>query len=177
MSRAPIPTWTFALVVVRLGPRYLLVHERKHGGGWYLPAGRVEPGETIAAAAIRETEEEAGIPIVLDGILRIEHSPRADGHARCRVFFAGRPADDTPPKSEPDDESLEAGWFLPTELRSLSLRGAEVLRLIEDVERGAPVYPMSVLQPEGEPLLPSREAGVVSGSVAEGRRAARSGRR
>ncbi|MCA9712212.1 MAG: NUDIX domain-containing protein, partial [Myxococcales bacterium] len=71
MARVPLPTWTFALVVVRLGPRFLLVHERKHGGGWYLPAGRVEPGETIAAAAIRETREEAGIPIVLDGILRV----------------------------------------------------------------------------------------------------------
>jgi len=39
MSRDPIPTWCFALVVVRLGERWLLVHERKHGQGWYLPNG------------------------------------------------------------------------------------------------------------------------------------------
>ncbi|MCX4243305.1 NUDIX hydrolase [Paraliomyxa miuraensis] len=154
MPREPIPTWTFAVVVVRLGPRFLLVHERKHGGGWYLPAGRVEPGETIEQAAVRETLEEAGIPIAIDGILRIEHSPRADGHARMRVIFHAHPADDTPPKSAPDEESLEAGWFLLEELESLSLRGSEVLGLLHDVERGAPVHPRSLLRPEGEPLLP-----------------------
>src|SRR5438128_3883572 len=100
-DRAAIPTWFFAVVVVRKGDRFLLVHERKHGQGWYLPAGRVEPGETIAAAAIRETREEAGIPIELEGVLRIEHSPQPDGGVRCRVFFVARPADDTLPKSVP----------------------------------------------------------------------------
>ena len=48
MSRTPSATWFFALVVVRRGDRFLLVHERKHGQTWYLPAGRVEPGETLA---------------------------------------------------------------------------------------------------------------------------------
>ncbi|MGB1017213.1 MAG: NUDIX domain-containing protein, partial [Nannocystaceae bacterium] len=62
MARQAIPTWSFVLVVVRLGHRYLVVHERKHGQHWYLPAGRVEPGETFPAAARRETLEEAGLP-------------------------------------------------------------------------------------------------------------------
>ncbi|MFN8559058.1 MAG: NUDIX hydrolase [Dehalococcoidia bacterium] len=60
--RAPIPTWYFALVVVRLGHRFLVVREAKHGQHWYMPAGRVEPGETMAETAVRETMEEAGIP-------------------------------------------------------------------------------------------------------------------
>ena len=34
MPRNPIPTWFFALVVVRKGERFLLVHEAKHGQGW-----------------------------------------------------------------------------------------------------------------------------------------------
>lgn len=131
----------------------MLVHERKHGGGWYLPAGRVEPGETLADAAIRETDEEAGIPIVLEGILRIDRSPRPDGTVRMRVIYLAHPADDTAPKSEPDEESLEAGWFLPEQIEALPLRGDEVLRLIGDVERGAPVHSLSVLGQEGEPLL------------------------
>lgn len=154
MARSALPTWTFALVVVRLGPRFLLVHERKHGSTWYLPAGRVEPGETLMAAAVRETQEEAGIPVVLDGILRVEHTPRPDGEVRMRVIFHAHPADDTPPKSESDHESLGAGWFLPEQMRSLPLRGDEVLRVVQDVERGAPVYPLSLLRPEGEPLVP-----------------------
>ncbi|MEM9455726.1 MAG: NUDIX domain-containing protein [Myxococcota bacterium] len=154
MARDPLPTWTFVLVVVRLGPRFLLVHERKHGSTWYVPAGRVEPGETLAQAAVRETLEEAGIPIVLDGILRVEHTPRPEGHVRMRVIFHAHPADDTPPKSEPDAETLGAGWFLPEQIRSLALRGDEVWRLIDDVERGAPLYPLDLLRPEGEPLVP-----------------------
>jgi phosphatase NudJ len=109
----------------------------------------VEPGETLAQAAIRETQEEAGIPIVLDGILRVEHTPRPEGHVRLRVIFHAHPADDTPPKTEADEHSLEAAWFLPAQLRSLRLRGDEVLHLLEDVERGAPVHPLSLLDHEG----------------------------
>ncbi len=65
MPRSPVPTWYFALVVVRLGPRFLIVQERKHGQLWYLPAGRVEPGENITDAARRETLEESGVPVVV----------------------------------------------------------------------------------------------------------------
>lgn len=151
MGREAIPTWYFALVVVRLGPRFLLVHERKHGQLWYLPAGRVEPGETLADGACRETLEEAGIPIVLDGILRVEHTPRPDG-TRVRVIYLAHPADDTPPKSEPDEESLEAGWFTTEEMKSMPLRGQEVLELFLAVEAGAPVHPMSLIRFEGAPL-------------------------
>jgi 8-oxo-dGTP pyrophosphatase MutT (NUDIX family) len=102
MARDPIPTYCFALVVVRLGHRFLLVHERKHGQLWYLPAGRVEPGEGFAAAAVRETLEESGVPIVIEGVLRMEHGLLLDGSARLRVFFLARPRDDTPPKSITD---------------------------------------------------------------------------
>src|SRR5262245_12738980 len=75
MAREPIPTWCFALVVVRKGDQFLLVHEKKKNQPWYLPAGRVEPGESFAEAAVRETLEEAGIPIRLTGVIRVEHSP------------------------------------------------------------------------------------------------------
>jgi len=35
--RSAIPTWFFAVVVVRKGDRFLLVHERKRGQLWHLP--------------------------------------------------------------------------------------------------------------------------------------------
>ena len=151
MAKKPIEWWMFALVVVRKGNRFLLVHERKHGQRWYLPAGRVEFGETFPEAAKREVLEEAGVPISLDGILRIEHSPRLDGSARMRMIFLASPIDDTPPKSEPDDESLEARWVTIEELDTLgySLRSPEVIRLFEQVQRGVTVMPMSMLTQEG----------------------------
>jgi len=36
-----------------------------------LPGGRVDPGEKLSVAAIRECKEEAGIDIRLTGILTI----------------------------------------------------------------------------------------------------------
>lgn len=153
MAREPIPTWYFAVVVVRdERGRFLLVHERKHGQLWYLPAGRVERGETLAAGAEREALEETGVPIVLEGVLRVEHSPTPSG-ARVRVIYLARPADDRPPKSEPDDESLEARWVALDELGDYPLRGPEVERLFREVSQGAPVYPMSLIRYEGASLL------------------------
>jgi len=60
VPRDPTPTWFYVLVVVRQGDRFLLVHERRFNQPWYLPAGRVEPGETLTKAAVRETPEENG---------------------------------------------------------------------------------------------------------------------
>jgi phosphatase NudJ len=151
MARDPIPTFAFALVVVRLGRRFLLVHEKKHGQLWYLPAGRVEPGESIADAAVRETLEESGVPVVIDGILRVEETPTSGGAARMRVFFVAHPKDDTPPKHHPDDESLGAAWVALDELHRFPLRGAEVREIFEYVDRGGAVHPRSILTTEGAP--------------------------
>jgi 8-oxo-dGTP pyrophosphatase MutT (NUDIX family) len=151
-ARVAIPTWYFALTVVRLGHRFLLVHERKHHS-WYLPAGRVEPGESLADAAVRETLEEAGIPIVLEGILRFEHAVRPDGSARQRVFFVARPEDDTPPKSRPDEFSLGAAWVSLDELDQLPLRGEEVRAVLEYAALGPPIYPLSLWAPESAPWV------------------------
>lgn len=151
MAREPIPTWCFAVVVVRRGDRFLIVHERKHGQLWYLPAGRVEPGETFEAAACRETLEESGVPVRVVGVLRVEHSPGVAG-ARLRVVYLAEPIDDTPPKGEPDEESLEAAWVRLVDLAEYPLRGQEVRELFAYVAAGGTVYPLSVLQPEGRPF-------------------------
>jgi phosphatase NudJ len=145
MARDPIPTWFFVVTVVRLGRRFLLVEERKHGGGWYLPAGRVEPGESLTTAAARETREEAGIKIHLDGILRVEHGVFPDGQARVRVIFLAHPMDDTPPKTEPDEHTLRAAFFTLQEARDLPMRGDEVYDMLAAVDGGAPAYPLTLL--------------------------------
>lgn len=152
MARDPTPTWFFVLVVVRLGHRFLLVRERKHGQLWYLPAGRVEPGEDLAEAALRETLEEAGIPVVLEGILRFERSVIFDGDVRMRVIYVARPAGDTPPKTQADDESLEARWVSLLEMDTLPLRGAEVREILEHAASGGQVFPLSLLTAEGAPF-------------------------
>ncbi len=41
-------------------------------GQWYLPAGRMEPGEDIAEAAQREVLEETGLHFQLSTLLMVE---------------------------------------------------------------------------------------------------------
>jgi phosphatase NudJ len=143
MARTPLPTWYFALVVVRRGHRFLLTQEQKYGSTWSIPGGRVEPGEALAQAAVREVFEETGVPIQLDGILRVEHSPGE--HVRMRVLYTGTPIDDTPPKTSADDESLGAAWLTLDEIRARPLRGAELGALLESVASGRQVFPLELL--------------------------------
>lgn len=148
MPRSPIPTSFFALVVVQKGDRFLLVQERKHDQSWYLPAGRVEAGETLVAAAVRETLEESGIAIQCAGVLRIEHSPNFSS-SRMRVFFLAHPIDDRSPKSVPDAESLGAAWLSLAEMIRLPLRSPEVVEVCRYVQAGGLCHPLSVLSYEG----------------------------
>jgi len=150
MAREPIPTWCFAVVVVRRGDLFLIVQECNHGQLWYFPAGRVSLGETFAEAAHRETLEEAGIPIRIVGVIRVEHSPKPKS-ARLRVVFLAEPIDDTPPKNVPDEDSLGAAWVSLKQLSEYRLRGTEVTQLCAYVAAGAPIYPDNVLQSEGMP--------------------------
>lgn len=149
VPRDPIPTWFFALVLVRdKNGRYLLVHEAKHGQLWFLPAGRVEPGETFAEAAVRETLEEAGVPVTLTGLVRIEHAPQPTT-TRVRITYLAEAEQDVAPKSVPDEESLGAAWVAPGELSQYPLRSDIVRELIEYVENGGAIYPVDLITWEG----------------------------
>ncbi len=52
--------------------KFLAVNESKDRG-WWIPGGAVDAGETFAAAALRECMEEAGVDIVLKGIIKMDH--------------------------------------------------------------------------------------------------------
>ncbi|MEI8382218.1 MAG: NUDIX domain-containing protein, partial [Planctomycetota bacterium] len=112
---------------------------------------RVEPGEDFIAAAKRETLEEAGIPIEVTGIVRIEHTPIPQG-TRMRLIVTARPINDSPPKSIADEESLEARWFTFHELHHLALRGDDVLAVFDYLEQGGEVAPLTILSREGKPF-------------------------
>ena len=58
--------------------RVLLV--RPHGRGWEMPGGRVEPGEDVVQAAVREVAEELGLLISPGALQAID---------RCLVSLAG----------------------------------------------------------------------------------------
>jgi 8-oxo-dGTP pyrophosphatase MutT (NUDIX family) len=151
MAGDPIPTYSFALVVVRSGDRFLIVQERKFGQSWYVPGGRVELGETLAQAAERETLEESGIRVRLTGVLRVEHTPFRE-EARLRAVFLAEPIDDAPPKQTPDKESLRAEWVTLDALSQYPLRGADVEMMFRYVAEGGVVFPLEIIQREGLPF-------------------------
>ncbi len=147
IPRPPTPTWAFAITIVRRDNRFLLVQEDKPGQPWYFPAGLVELGEGFPQAAVRETLEEAGVSVRLNGILKMVHTPRDDS-SRLRVVFVAEPVGDPTPKSIPDEHSLQARWVSSVELDDYLLRGESVRQLIRELEQGCPVFPLSVLETE-----------------------------
>lgn len=75
-------------------------------GDWDLPAGYLEPGESVEEAACRETAEEAGFEVQLVELIGIYTS--RPGNAISAVFLA-RPAE--PGASvRPDAESSDHAW-------------------------------------------------------------------
>ena len=153
MAREPLPTWCFALVVVRQDDRFLVIRERKHGQLWYLPAGRVEPGEDFFTAARREAEEEAGFSVRLTGIVRVAHTPRIGGETRMRVVFVGEPADGPIEDPTGGPDAIDAAWVTPDQAEQLPMRDDRLPALFRYVARGGPIYPLDLLTFEGAPYL------------------------
>ncbi|MBC5638154.1 NUDIX hydrolase [Ornithinibacillus sp. BX22] len=73
--------------------------------GWEMPGGQVEEGESIKAAAIRETKEESGIDIEIIKFCGIFQNVE---RSICNTLFLGRPIGGVPTTSP---ESLEVGFF------------------------------------------------------------------
>jgi ADP-ribose pyrophosphatase YjhB (NUDIX family) len=85
------PHVTVASVIERDG-RFLLVEEdTPQGRVFNQPAGHLEAGEDLLEAARRETLEETGFDVVLDGVLALAvYTSPANGVTYHRTTFFGR---------------------------------------------------------------------------------------
>src|SRR6476661_11249121 len=62
-------------VAVRWHEGRLLLVRRCDSGTWELPGGRVDVGETAAAAAVRETAEESGVRVLVTELVGVFTDP------------------------------------------------------------------------------------------------------
>ena len=61
----------------------VLLIRRADDGRWAMPGGWVEPGETPAEAAVRETAEETGLTVSVLMLAHTSHRPESIHHTLC----------------------------------------------------------------------------------------------
>ena len=129
-------------VAARDGRDRLLLVRRWDSGAWELPGGRVEVGESVLDAAVRETVEESGVLVRITGVVGLFTDPAhivVSGAGEVRQQFVlclhawvvqGNPVPDL-------RETIAASWFDPADVAELSVElGAS--RWITSALSGAP---------------------------------------
>ena len=145
MNERWTPHATVATVVEQDG-RFLMVEEVALGEQVInQPAGHIEPGETVVAAAVRETLEETGWQVEPQGLVGLYiYTAPANGityHRYCLYGTAVRAV----PGAELDDGIIGPRWMTLDELRSShALRSAMVLTCVEDYLNGKR-FPLAVI--------------------------------
>jgi 8-oxo-dGTP pyrophosphatase MutT (NUDIX family) len=100
------------------GEQVLLLRRAGTGyrdGHWAVVAGHVDPGESVVEAALRETQEEAGVRVVPDDLVPLtavhRYWPGVDQvEQRIDLFFTARRWTGEPRLVEPDKADA-VGWF------------------------------------------------------------------
>jgi ADP-ribose pyrophosphatase YjhB (NUDIX family) len=122
-----LPVWNDRVLLCRrnIEPRH---------GFWTLPAGFMELGETTAEGAIRETEEEAGARIDLEGLYTVLNVVRV---GQVHLFYRATLRDTD---FAPGPETIEARLFRESEIpwEELAFRTVKetLVRYFEDRQRG-----------------------------------------
>lgn len=114
--RAASPSYTLGAqaYITREDGRVLLV-KAAYRWRWGMPGGLMDAGEGPEQAVVRETKEETGLDIIVDGdpVVLVETAMQ-----RVNFIYTARPA----PGADPDaleaqaSEILELGWFAADEL-------------------------------------------------------------
>lgn len=142
-------TYIVAGVAVNEKGEVLMMQEAKSScaGTWYLPAGRMEPGEHIVDAVKREVNEETGLDFEPSSLLMVES---AQGQWYRFVFVGDVIGGELKTVARADSESLQASWI--DDINQLSLRCKDILPVIE---RARQYHATRATEPWHPPTLPA----------------------
>ena len=120
-ASAPTARPELSVGAVAVADDHILLIRRGRGpsqGEWSVPGGRVEPGETLAEAVVRELREETGLEAVCDTLLGwVERI--GDGYHFVILDFLVTIVDDGDPVA--GDDAAEAAWVALADVAELSL--------------------------------------------------------
>ena len=140
---------TVAAVAQRDG-RFLVVEEQADGGlRLNQPAGHLEPGETLVAAAAREALEETAYRFTPESLLGVYRWRNPQGITYVRFAFVGQAAGPEPGRAL-DQGIVRALWLTPDELQAERARHRSplVYRCVEDYLAGRR-FPLELLVEPG----------------------------
>jgi ADP-ribose pyrophosphatase YjhB (NUDIX family) len=121
-------------VVVANGSGEILLIRRSDNGNWAVPGGAIDLGESMTAAAVRETREETGITCQITGLAGIYTDPghvilyTSNGEVRQEfsIVLTATAVGGTP---TPNSESTEVRWVSRGELTDLQMDRSMRMRI------------------------------------------------
>jgi 8-oxo-dGTP diphosphatase len=119
MPSLPPPALVLAAgaVVLRKGGEVLLVHRPKYDD-WSFPKGKLDPGEHVTAAAVREVAEETGLDVRLGPPLSVQEYDVENGRRKRVHYWVGRVVGgDDVTTYQPNDEIDGLAWVTLDEAR------------------------------------------------------------
>jgi 8-oxo-dGTP diphosphatase len=132
-------------VAVRWYGGRLLMVRRCDSGAWELPGGRVEVGESAVQTAVRGTDEEAGVRVLVTGFLGLftdpSHAvrdPNGEFGQQFAVLFQARAVGGVPRGNL--HETSDADWVAVADLQKLPMEPSVRFWVAHAIAVGDPPY-------------------------------------